>query len=619
MKKHIKALVITVVLALLLGGYVAYIELYDTDSSGSNNIVNKPRAFFTSVSRVEITAPELEIAFEKTGEKWAIVSPVSYPADRTKIENIVDELDLASPERTVEDINDKLIREHGLEDPRFTIALVGEDKSRVEVKIGNATAETSKLLYAMLADGDKIFVVRDNILQYLAKKIDEYRSTHTIDITASDTSRVQLSGLWNYEVKHKGDRWELTSPFTATAGKLDAESLCQTVYDLKAVSFVDDRPSDFSAYGLSEPAGVIISEPRTGSELRLLIGAETTYENAEGTKLPGRYARMEGRNTVFVLPAATIGKIPVNGLELVELKLCEVVYEGFKSFELKSPESNFTIVMEDNELVFKDRDGKKSDGDAMKELVDLLSSITATEVHPLEELGDKAGLNGARVLELNPGTTAADSWIKLEIGAFDEAAGGWYARRNNESVVLVLPSDKFKRVAGLSEVDLLDRQIARFEADDVYYVSIKQEGKSVSFTKVDGKWRCDTNPLRSVEDQKLSDALGKLEMFQSLKIVPFVESSEELGSADPRAKIVISALSAQADENGEKKKTTVTIFFGKDFEEGDKKGVFAWVEGDPFAFAAPNSIYSLLAENYLSGEEDPKPAATATPGEPVQP
>jgi hypothetical protein len=414
------------------------------------------------------------------------------------------------------------------------------------------------------------------------------------------------------------DRWELTSPFSALAGKLESEALCQSVADVKAVRFVDDKPSDFAKYGLGEPAGIIISEPRSGSEQRLLIGSETTYNNEEGTALPGRFARMEGRNTVFIIPQSAVRKIPVSAVELVEHKLSEVVYEGFKSFEFKSPEETFAIEMKDNQLQFRDSGGKHSDGDAMNDLVKLLAGVTATEVHPVSELGAKAGLNGTRVFEFNPGPASAANRLKLEIGAYDEEAGGWFVRRNEETVALMIPADRFRPIAELSRVDLLDRQIARFKADDVYYVSIRQEGRSVSFTKVDGKWRCDTHPLRSVEEQKLSDALQKLERFQALKTMRSVQGSEEAGATDPRGKIVISALAKEADESGEKK-TTISMSFGKDFEQGDKKGVIAWIEGDDFAFVAPNFAYSLLAENYLSGEEDPKPAATATPAEPVQP
>jgi hypothetical protein len=604
-------LVITAFIALLCGGYILIFETGEPGGSKDRNVLGKPRSFFTDLTAFEVKSGSLSVTFEKRDDKWYILSPSEYPADKSRVENIVDELDLAAPDRTVTDVNEKIIREHGLADPRHIIRLTGKNNERMEVRIGNETAETSEKIYVMVEGKGDIFVIRDSILDYLAASAEAYRSVKTIDVTPVDVTKLQLTGLWDLTLEHMENDWKLTAPFKAIAGKLESENLCSSATDLKVAKFVDDKPSDFAKYGLDNTVSVVVVVDKEGAEQRLLLGSETEFDK-DGKKVKGRFAKMTQRNNVFIIAEESLAKLPKVTTDLVEKKLSEIDYVQFLLMDFTGGVDSFRIEMKENSLKFVGETERDADGSAMEEFHKLLRDVSATEIHLLGDDLTKWGLDGSHRFEINPGRPGMTTHLKLEIGRYDSEAKGWYVRRNDEGVALLIPEGKFKRVVESGRFDFLERQIARFKAQDVTYVSLMQEGRSLSVTRVDDVWKCDNKPEAKVEETKLKDALKKLEMFESLRTTRFEANSEKLGSVTPRAKLVVTTTTKKEDGTADEVKTVV-FHFGADFQDGDAKGVYCWIAGDDFAFVVPNTIYQLLAEKYITEPEAPKPEVSEAP------
>ncbi|MDZ7815671.1 MAG: DUF4340 domain-containing protein [Planctomycetota bacterium] len=597
MWKRYRGFFILLAICAVLAIAIAIIQNTEDKGRKGRNIFDKGRDFFMDAERLEVETPEFKVVFEKSGEKWHMTEPIAYPADTTLVNNIADECDLAASKRTVRNITDKLLREHGLKEPRYTVRVTSGEET-VEAGLGDATAAESDKIYAVVKGKNELYAIPDTILKNLYDDIYAYRSKNTIDYSATSTAKVHLSGMWNYRLSHEGDKWLLTDPFKARAGTIEAEGLCSDIYGLKVFEFVDDKPGDFAEYGLDKPQGVIIVVNDKDEESRLLIGDEAIV-GPEGEQEKVYYARLEERNNVLAVRKDAVDALPSDATKLVDPDIANIEYPEFKLMKANLDGEEFELYMEDDELLFREEEHLGADGGAMDDLYNYLNDLQAGEIHVLDDVKDKAGLDGSWVLDINPGDTALSSHLRLEIGAFDEEAGGHYVRRNEEGVALLVARDKLEKLLELSRFSFYERKHELFDVEQVTYVSFIQEGKARSFSKKEGEWVCDTRPDATVDTDVLEAALDKWHKFFALATMKHKPGEKTIDPENPRAKLTVSFTTE--NEEGEKSGKTVTLLFGSDYEDGDDKGVYCWIKGKKYMLAAPNEVYSQFAETFLIG------------------
>ncbi len=625
MLKHAKGLILLLIVGAALAGYIVFFERGEVKTGKSTNIVNKPSDYFSKLDRLEIAADGFKVVFEKHDDKWFLVSPVKYPADKSRVRNILDEIDLAVPDRTIkaDEVDAKRLKSYELDKPRFTVNMRKKGEDPITVEFGCKAPYPADYIYARVKGEGDVHVVPGSIYDYLSKKVEDYRNRKPFDLSALDTAKLSLQGIWNYTIEHEADHWKLTSPFTAAVGTLDAENLCGDVYALDVSDFVDDKPSSFASYGLDKPAGVIVAVDDEGREYRLLVGSKVDPNLTPGVEQAARYARTADRPNVFTVLERKLNKITADPLELVDAKLCDLAYEDFERMDLTAPTGSVSIAMKEEDLKFLDEKGEPAgdaDGDAVDELIKKLNKITAEEVELIED--EKAlGFDGSFVIEINPGKVGPKAHLKLELGRTEKDTGLRYVRRNGEGVALLVKADSLAFLDGLDRFSFLDRRMNRFEADDAVFVALRTEDKALSFTKRKGEWVCDTRPDAPVDEKKLKEALESWEDFKASATFRYDEAKKAIyGFDSPRAKLTVRCEKKEGDKTVTK---TVTIVFGKNSAVEDKPGVYAWIEGEEFAFIAPDSVFQKLYEKFLgetpaSAGPSPSPSPSVTPPPPSE-
>lgn len=261
----------------------------------------KPR----EIERIRI---DRQVILQRTNGRWMVEAPHRWPAERARVEQLLEEWTGARVEQFAEAGTPGRTN-------RFTdqsIRLTFEAKVVPERSNGEAARHAITLTLSEKPDEEEPFWVRrDNTDSYFAvaeglRAITwtnplAYRSRTVFDLREEDIRSVDYaSGSVRY-------RWEPATagewqPVGRAANAADSAWLApalEALLTLRVSEYVDADPNDWAAYGLEEPAAVwtLQFRPDAGLGRVLMLGDE----RADGS----RYARSLGEAVVFLLAPET--------------------------------------------------------------------------------------------------------------------------------------------------------------------------------------------------------------------------------------------------------------------------------------------------------------------------
>ncbi|MCY2925733.1 MAG: DUF4340 domain-containing protein, partial [Planctomycetota bacterium] len=220
-----------------------------------------------NIAKLTLTtgAGSVDLARDKD-QKWALLSPVSAPADPEAVNKIVRAVaDLAAVEFVPG--KGKSMDAYGL-----TGASV-QAKVRVEMKApasasAPASAPAAKEapaytlvlgakgqtnLYARLEGSEDVFLVAPDVLEALRPDVQALRRKRLLDVTASD---VEGLAIGQAKLEKTNGEWFVREPVAGKADPDAVEKFVQTLCDLEAEKFADET-APLALYGLDAPAAAI--------------------------------------------------------------------------------------------------------------------------------------------------------------------------------------------------------------------------------------------------------------------------------------------------------------------------------------------------------------------------
>ncbi len=132
----------------------------------------KPFKFDRSeVARIEANGMDEQIVAEKdTADTWQVVSPESDRATRSwKFNSLMTDLTELEVVKFVSD-NETDLSTYGLDDPRYSIKLMGAEKTVLEVDLGRSKAG---LVYCMRRDVPSVYAIHEDVADDLSLSLDQ--------------------------------------------------------------------------------------------------------------------------------------------------------------------------------------------------------------------------------------------------------------------------------------------------------------------------------------------------------------------------------------------------------------------------------------------------------------
>lgn len=182
----IKEFIVLAVVILLLG---SYLFLRNSDRSqyelpSVSPVKNK------EISRIEITSLENKIELIRSGDQWQI-GDKKYPADGTKIKNILEELEGLKLTALVSEA--KAYARYDLSDEKkISVKAWAGDQLVRDIEIGK-NADTYQHTFVRLSDNPNVYHARNNFRRTFDQTIETLRDKTVLSFNTADIREIQIS------------------------------------------------------------------------------------------------------------------------------------------------------------------------------------------------------------------------------------------------------------------------------------------------------------------------------------------------------------------------------------------------------------------------------------------
>lgn len=211
--------------------------------------------------------------------------------------------------------------EYGFDQPALEIVALDE-QGRHLWQVGRRTP-LGDMVYVKEGDGAEIYTVLDKILEIAPVEPDHLRDRTVFIGEAPAVRRVEVRGPEGFVQMIKGPegQWHIQQPESAAADEQAVDNYIEALYRLRAETFVAEKVSDFSFYGLKGDARLISLGGAGDASSMVVIGDE----------IPDRpgfvYARRADDTSVFALKSDV-------------LQLLSVTSERFRDADLLTVEKD---------------------------------------------------------------------------------------------------------------------------------------------------------------------------------------------------------------------------------------------------------------------------------------
>ena len=306
----------TFIYLALAVGLVCYLTLIDKKIPGTKEQEESENELFKfdrdDVTGLEISNVHGNFVFQKKGDHWEIKSPVNTPADRSAVEEVINQIAYAQPQRVIHIDADApstpaTLKEWGLA-PAAERALIHTKDKTFELLVGRKMAINDSV-YSR-ASGRKnapVRIIPNMVKMVLEKDLADFRSRNVFDFDASKVTKIAsrisdtaTTPAQECEVALKNNKWTLQKPLVARAAEPDVQALLNKILALRVVDFTTDAASNLSQYGLTTPTSTLSVTIQPQEELLLQIGS------AVPAKPDQVYAQMLTSNSVFTLTKTSV-------------------------------------------------------------------------------------------------------------------------------------------------------------------------------------------------------------------------------------------------------------------------------------------------------------------------
>jgi hypothetical protein len=486
----------------------------------------------TAVTAVEVQRGTEKYRLSRDGGGWKLSGPFDAPAAPTAAAALVNQLAGLRVER-YESHSAADAAKFGFDKPALKLTLFAEGSEPKGLVVGKpanfsnpppppgTTQAESRI--AKPSDVDAVVVVPPALAAAADRPALDLIDPELASVSVNMITEVRGTGpAGAWQLMQDNGEWKVSSLSPpAYADQPAIEALLRPWADLRAEKFVAYGPqTDWATYGLDKPAATVtVTLPAdAGISHTLSLG-----KSADGG---ARYARLDSRPGVAVLPAAVVRDMSQSPLDFVDRKLFAFNPAGLIGLRRTGSAGDLELVRRDDGWrVVKPAD-YRADQPGMEELAERLGGLRAVRVAALSAADLRPyGLDRpAAVVTLvlkGPDGQPAEKVLQIGAGvaARDATPGGpgeRYGRLGDQGAIVVLPGALAPKLVA-DPIKFRDRAIARFaEADRIF---VEHGPQRRIFAKLDGTWKM-TEPLTAdAEATELGDLMSAVSRLRADELV----------------------------------------------------------------------------------------------------
>jgi hypothetical protein len=280
----------TLVLALVaagLGAWLWFVEAPKLEQEAKADILLDVDP--ATAEKVRLAYPDgTSIEVVREGDKWRLTAPVSYPADKSTVENFLTTVKETKIERRVGKADAGALANYGLEgetgsQARLEVTAAG-GKQLPAVVLGIATP-VGYQAYARREDSDEVLVIPLLLQSTVKKSPDELRFKTMLEGSSAGVKKVTIEKPGETIVLEREGTddqpvWHLRAPVADTADAESVRSMLDSLATIDALAFFDGDKADRTAFGLEDGATKFTAVRDDGSTVAFTLGKEATDQPA---------------------------------------------------------------------------------------------------------------------------------------------------------------------------------------------------------------------------------------------------------------------------------------------------------------------------------------------------
>ena len=327
------------VLALLLGLYLAYVELPAQRTQQEEEIFSERVLNFEPPEVEGIWLrhqgggdPTEIVLHHDPQEGWQMTRPLDTDADQEEVGRLIRTLSTMRQERVVEESSGDLAV-YGLDQPEVTVLVKLKDHEE-HLWIGHP-APIGSTVYARKAGDDRVMIIREFYKTGLLKNLKDLRRKEVFRLDARKITAWELTnGYGTFKMNREHETWWLKEPRISLADQKAVQGLLSELRSLKARDFLDEGASGVY-HGLPEPSVQV-----TVGDQSVVWSRVAFYPREDETA----YAVVdENPHPIYVIPGDFLARLDQDLFALQDKHLLEFDAAAVREIEVVSGENRMVL------------------------------------------------------------------------------------------------------------------------------------------------------------------------------------------------------------------------------------------------------------------------------------
>lgn len=479
------------VLAVALCAFIAGYRFFERSVVAPPSVI-LPGLRPLSVTSIQVSPRNMpEIYAQHTNDAWILTQPVSYPAQATAVDALLDalrKLKVATRITPAElSQNHDSDSDYGFTSPAFSLVIQSSDERR-EILVGNETTPGDQV-FLRVVGLEGVFVTDNTWLKYIPKSANDWRDTSLVSgqkgydsITITNSTKNNEPQIVELHCDPATHLWKMTYPLTARANGNYIANALQQLQAARVSQFVTDDPNaDLTAYGL-QPASLDIWLAQGSNEVSAIhVGKTSPNDSAQA------FAKREGWNAIVNTAKGPLSPWFGTVNDFRDPHLLEPTSQ-VAEIEMIGPDTNhFSLQRTENNGWKIPGETFPVDADNVQTLIQILADLQVSDfvkdvVTPAEWPADGlAPPTNQIILRSAIGDTNA---VIAQLLFGTTRTNAVYVRRADENFIYAITPDDYARVMTVNDSvpygqpwQFRDRRIWNFTETDVAQISVRQNGK----------------------------------------------------------------------------------------------------------------------------------------------
>jgi hypothetical protein len=440
--KYFKKTFLWIIILAVLAGYF----YLDVETTKKKEIEKEEAARLLPFKPEEVVELELKkgdttILLQRWEDGWRIEKPIKAKADSRAVEKALGYITQSRSDADyVMDENpaQERLAEFGLINPQLEVTLkVGKAMTPYTLIFGDR-APTKGVAFAVLKGIPKVYRVLADARAQADQELYYFRDKTIFKTQPVMVDKVEIMNgdkKIRCELPMEG-RWGIVSPIKARADMIKIIEMISKFKDTDIKEFIEEEPKDLKMYGLS-PFKTKLSIWLSGDDK----ATETLFIGDRDKKKRGYYARLDGKDNVFLIEEGMADLIPEDAEDFRDRYIIFLEEEKVNKIEVKYPDREI-IVVKTPDFEWKMQKPKESEFDfnVIKEFLKEMKGFKVEKFIAAQGLSPdlrKYGLEhpAMKLLIWEDGGTVPH---ELHIGNADSKGEGIYAwTAEQDGVVLI--------------------------------------------------------------------------------------------------------------------------------------------------------------------------------------